>query len=107
MCVRNGRSGLAAQRLSDFRVGVADWVDEHTLLRRVRRADEAERKDELGTDQVAVPERRLRELTHPVARQQLFLVKSVFRVSSLIFFGFRHEECRPVVCFTGCPSCRT
>ena len=61
---------LAAQRLSDFRVGVADWVDEHTLLRRVRRADEAERKDELGTDQVAVPERRLRELTHPVARQQ-------------------------------------
>ena len=28
-------------------------------------------------------------------------------VSSLIFFGFRHEECRPVVCFTGCPSCRT
>ena len=70
MCVRNGRSGLAAQRLSDFRVGVADWVDEHTLLRRVRRADEAERKDELGTDQVAVPERRLRELTPPVARQQ-------------------------------------
>ncbi|EIJ23498.1 hypothetical protein HMPREF1315_1726, partial [Bifidobacterium longum subsp. longum 2-2B] len=38
-------------------------MDEHTLLRRVRRADEAERKDELGTDQVAVPERRLRELT--------------------------------------------
>lgn len=38
---------------------------------------------------------------------KLFLVKSVFRVSSLIFFGFRHEECRPVVCFTGCPSCRT
>ena len=39
---------------------------------------------------------------------RLFLVKSVFRVSSLIFFfGFRHEECRPVVCFTGCPSCRT
>ena len=37
----------------------------------------------------------------------VFLVKSVFRVSSLIFFGFRHEECRPVVCFTGCPSCRT
>ena len=29
------------------------------------------------------------------------------RVSSLIFFGFRHEACRPVVCFTGCPSCRT
>ena len=40
-------------------------------------------------------------------RIQMFLVKSVFRVSSLIFFGFRHEECRPVVCFTGCPSCRT
>ena len=40
-------------------------------------------------------------------RPYLFLVKSVFRVSSLIFFGFRHEECRPVVCFTGCPSCRT
>ena len=39
--------------------------------------------------------------------QRVFLVKSVFRVSSLIFFGFRHEECRPVVCFTGCPSCRT
>lgn len=39
--------------------------------------------------------------------RKLFLVKSVFRVSSLIFFGFRHEECRPVVCFTGCPSCRT
>ena len=39
--------------------------------------------------------------------ERLFLVKSVFRVSSLIFFGFRHEECRPVVCFTGCPSCRT
>lgn len=39
--------------------------------------------------------------------QGVFLVKSVFRVSSLIFFGFRHEECRPVVCFTGCPSCRT
>ena len=38
---------------------------------------------------------------------ELFLVKSVFRVSSLFFFGFRHEECRPVVCFTGCPSCRT
>ncbi|ROV51184.1 PrgI family protein, partial [Bifidobacterium longum] len=37
----------------------------------------------------------------------VYLVKSVFRVSSLIFFGFRHEECRPVVCFTGCPSCRT
>lgn len=41
------------------------------------------------------------------AEQRVFLVKSVFRVSSLIFFGFRHEECRPVVCFTGCPSCRT
>lgn len=41
------------------------------------------------------------------ADSRLFLVKSVFRVSSLIFFGFRHEECRPVVCFTGCPSCRT
>ena len=41
------------------------------------------------------------------SRRCLFLVKSVFRVSSLIFFGFRHEECRPVVCFTGCPSCRT
>lgn len=40
-------------------------------------------------------------------RIQMFLVKSVFRVSSLIFFGFRHEACRPVVCFTGCPSCRT
>ena len=40
-------------------------------------------------------------------RLKVFLVKSVFRVSSLIFFGFRHEECRPVVCFTGCPSCRT
>ena len=78
MCVRNGRSGLAAQRLSDFRVGVADWVDEHTLLRRVRRADEAERKDELGTDQVAVPERRLRELTHPVARQQRVLLQCLF-----------------------------
>lgn len=38
---------------------------------------------------------------------RVFLVKSVFRVSSLIFFGFRYEECRPVVCFTGCPSCRT
>lgn len=76
MCVRNSRSGLAAQRLSDFRVGVADWVDEHTLLRRVRRADEAERKDELGTDQVAVPERRLRELAHPVARQQRCVLAS-------------------------------
>lgn len=43
----------------------------------------------------------------PHMRISLFLVKSVFRVSSLIFFGFRHEECRPVVCFTGCPSCRT
>ncbi len=62
MCVRNSRSGLAAQRLSDFRVGVADWVDEHTLLRRVRGADEAERKDELGTDQVAVPERVFRQV---------------------------------------------
>ncbi|CAM3443064.1 HTH-like domain-containing protein [Bifidobacterium longum] len=41
------------------------------------------------------------------APRTLYLVKSVFRVSSLIFFGFRHEECRPVVCFTGCPSCRT
>lgn len=41
------------------------------------------------------------------AEPMVFLVKSVFRVSSLIFFGFRHEECRPVVCFTGCPSCRT
>lgn len=41
------------------------------------------------------------------APARVFLVKSVFRVSSLIFFGFRHEECRPVVCFTGCPSCRT
>ena len=41
------------------------------------------------------------------ALMRVFLVKSVFRVSSLIFFGFRHEECRPVVCFTGCPSCRT
>ena len=45
----------------------------------------------------------------PIAQRpkRVFLVKSVFRVSSLIFFGFRHEECRPVVCFTGCPSCRT
>ena len=42
-----------------------------------------------------------------VGKERVFLVKSVFRVSSLIFFGFRHEECRPVVCFTGCPSCRT
>ena len=47
---------------------------------------------------------RIRKGTY---RGRLFLVKSVFRVSSLIFFGFRHEECRPVVCFTGCPSCRT
>ncbi len=46
--------------------------------------------------------RTMRMLGYP-----MFLVKSVFRVSSLIFFGFRHEECRPVVCFTGCPSCRT
>ncbi|KFI92394.1 hypothetical protein BISA_0794 [Bifidobacterium saguini DSM 23967] len=36
---------------------MADWVDEYTQLRRMRRADEAERKDEFGTDQVAVPER--------------------------------------------------
>ena len=36
-----------------------------------------------------------------------FYVFSQVGVSSLIFFGFRHEECRPVVCFTGCPSCRT
>lgn len=43
----------------------------------------------------------------PCRDRTVFLVKSVFRVSSLIFFGFRHEECRPVVCFTGCPSCRT
>lgn len=43
----------------------------------------------------------------PAPARIVFLVKSVFRVSSLIFFGFRHEECRPVVCFTGCPSCRT
>ena len=42
-----------------------------------------------------------------ISEIKVFLVKSVFRVSSLIFFGFRHEECRPVVCFTGCPSCRT
>lgn len=47
------------------------------------------------------------ELIEGRLKAQLFLVKSVFRVSSLIFFGFRHEECRPVVCFTGCPSCRT
>ena len=43
----------------------------------------------------------------PSQTLSVYLVKSVFRVSSLIFFGFRHEECRPVVCFTGCPSCRT
>ena len=42
-----------------------------------------------------------------IPEDRMYLVKSVFRVSSLIFFGFRHEECRPVVCFTGCPSCRT
>ena len=52
--------------------------------------------EEIGRDKSTVS----REL-------RLFLVKSVFRVSSLFFFGFRHEECRPVVCFTGCPSCRT
>ena len=51
--------------------------------------------------------RVLRGGCDPRAGVSLFLVKSVFRVSSLIFFGFRHEECRPVVCFTGCPSCRT
>ena len=44
---------------------------------------------------------------YKVFTRSMFLVKSVFRVSSLFFFGFRHEECRPVVCFTGCPSCRT
>ena len=50
----------------------------------------------------------LKALDRPVPQTaRVFLVKSVFRVSSLIFFGFRHEECRPVVCFTGCPSCRT
>ena len=43
----------------------------------------------------------------PSQTLSVYLVKSVFRVSSLIFFGFRHEACRPVVCFTGCPSCRT
>ena len=51
--------------------------------------------------------RRLAPGGHAAAACPVFLVKSVFRVSSLIFFGFRHEECRPVVCFTGCPSCRT
>ena len=51
------------------------------------------------------PPRDLASLTRRLLA--VFLVKSVFRVSSLIFFGFRHEECRPVVCFTGCPSCRT
>ena len=43
----------------------------------------------------------------PSQTLSVYLVKSVFRVSSRIFFGFRHEACRPVVCFTGCPSCRT
>ena len=67
---------------------------------------------------VALPRRRSSDVEHverpvdfrvvePAAPVRVFLVKSVFRVSSLIFFGFRHEECRPVVCFTGCPSCRT
>ena len=97
MCVRNSRSGLAAQRLSDFRVGVADWVDEHTLLRRVRRADEAERKDELGTDQVAVPERRLRELAHPVARQQRCFASMFVR---------QVRQCFSAVWADGFPRCR-
>lgn len=49
----------------------------------------------------------LKEPNREAKKKSMFLVKSVFRVSSLFFFGFRHEECRPVVCFTGCPSCRT
>ena len=68
--------------------------------------------DELATRMVARGEQVVvyNRKGHNVAGEEfdnLFLVKSVFRVSSLIFFGFRHEECRPVVCFTGCPSCRT
>lgn len=55
----------------------------------------------------ALAAQRKADLRRRGSRKPLFLVKSVFRVSSLFFFGFRHEECRPVVCFTGCPSCRT
>ena len=29
--------------------------------------------------------------------RRLYFVKSVFRFSSLAFFGFRHKACRPVV----------
>ena len=58
-------------------------------------------------DWTGAPSRTEIDLMTMHAIRYVFLVKSVFRVSSLIFFGFRHEECRPVVCFTGCPSCRT
>ena len=69
------------------------------------RIDELRNRDGLGVRQIAL---RIGRDKATVSREpKLFLVKSVFRVSSLIFFGFRHEECRPVVCFTGCPSCRT
>ena len=61
--------------------------------------------DSVGPVRIEVPRDRDGSFEPVVVR--MFLVKSVFRVSSLIFFGFRHEECRPVVCFTGCPSCRT
>ena len=60
--------------------------------------------EEIGRDKSTVSRELRRGLWFA---SNVFLVKSVFRVSSLIFFGFRHEECRPVVCFTGCPSCRT
>ena len=62
---------------------------------------------EVGRDQVMNIMRGLGIRGVRRGKTPVFLVKSVFRVSSLIFFGFRHEECRPVVCFTGCPSCRT
>ena len=73
-----------------------------------RRSPDSEGFDELGHHAPSLPTVLLRVAGDDLLVDAvLFLVKSVFRVSSLIFFGFRHEECRPVVCFTGCPSCRT
>lgn len=86
-----------------------DWLDEQgtgvSSQRGERYARYTEEQKRAAVDHYLTHGRRASRTMRQMG--YLFLVKSVFRVSSLIFFGFRHEECRPVVCFTGCPSCRT
>ena len=81
---------------------------ESAVIERYRRREQSVEEALIDMYLAGVSTRQVDDISRLLwGERMLYFVKSVFRVSSLVFFGFRHEECRPVVCFTGCPSCRT